>query len=49
MRKSLLECLRAKARRKGTEGKRADAYVFGTLRRMGRLGRKKRSRKKKNR
>lgn len=27
--------LRAQARRKGLKGKRADAYVYGTLRKMG--------------
>jgi len=35
MPKKLEKELRAKARKKGLKGERADAYVFGTLRKTG--------------
>jgi len=37
--------LRAEARKKGLSGKRADAYVYGTLRKQGWKPKKRKSKK----
>lgn len=46
MPKALEKKLKAKARKKGLKGKRADAYVYGTMRNTGWEPKKKKSKSK---